>query len=432
MSRGKRTFEYNGFWLEYRRDGKAPGIWQIAAYKQASRSVVYRSTRTDSLEDAKAALISHANLEKAKQRQRAEDAEVIPLIMTYWQEHAKSLIAADQSARSFRAFMSFLNMDEAGPRAVVTDMNPALFERFRRWRMGPHKFSMPWGTKEYSVDSQGVSGDTVERNINDVRAAINHAELNMRIALAPRIKGVDAKHKNPLRERVLTEDELARIFWYARHFPMLFRFIALQMATSVRPDAAKKFDARQQFDGRFIDLQPDAAPRTKKRNAIIPAIRPMRPILRAWAKEDYAPVTSHKTAWRTLRRVLGLSDDVFPKTIRHTVATWLYNDPAIPERQISEMLGHEGSLRRTSRLYAKYRPDYLGEVEAGLERIWLRTTMQAKRYGAGHCLATDKYGALKVVAADSEFSYDLRRVETGAGEGIRTLDPNLGKVVLYP
>ena len=26
----------------------------------------------------------------------------------------------------------------------------------------------------------------------------------------------------------------------------------------------------------------------------------------------------------------------------------------------------------------------------------------------------------------------LNRCETGAGEGIRTLDPNLGKVVLYP
>jgi hypothetical protein len=26
----------------------------------------------------------------------------------------------------------------------------------------------------------------------------------------------------------------------------------------------------------------------------------------------------------------------------------------------------------------------------------------------------------------------LKELETGAGEGIRTLDPNLGKVVLYP
>ena len=31
-----------------------------------------------------------------------------------------------------------------------------------------------------------------------------------------------------------------------------------------------------------------------------------------------------------------------------------------------------------------------------------------------------------------EAEYPLCRWKTGAGEGIRTLDPNLGKVVLYP
>ena len=29
-------------------------------------------------------------------------------------------------------------------------------------------------------------------------------------------------------------------------------------------------------------------------------------------------------------------------------------------------------------------------------------------------------------------SFGLAALEAGAGEGIRTLDPNLGKVVLYP
>ena len=37
------------------------------------------------------------------------------------------------------------------------------------------------------------------------------------------------------------------------------------------------------------------------------------------------------------------------------------------------------------------------------------------------------------VGADIADSDELIRLEkTGAGEGIRTLDPNLGKVVLYP
>lgn len=30
------------------------------------------------------------------------------------------------------------------------------------------------------------------------------------------------------------------------------------------------------------------------------------------------------------------------------------------------------------------------------------------------------------------YVFGMDNLETGAGEGIRTLDPNLGKVVLYP
>ena len=51
-----------------------------------------------------------------------------------------------------------------------------------------------------------------------------------------------------------------------------------------------------------------------------------------------------------MRRVLRLTDDVHPKTIRHTIATLLYADDTVPEREIVEMLGHEGKLARTTRV----------------------------------------------------------------------------------
>lgn len=72
--------------------------------------------------------------------------------------------------------------------------------------------------------------------------------------------------------------------------------------------------------------------------------------MRAWAEEGAKPVSSHKTAWRIMRRVLRLTDDVHPKTIRHTIATLLYADDTVPEREIVEMLGHEGELARTTRV----------------------------------------------------------------------------------
>jgi integrase len=391
---GRETSPYivGEFWLDKRRDGKSPEVWQIARYETGSRSVIYRSTRKRSLEDAKAVIHAHVEAERAKGHQDPRDARVIPMLFLYWKEKGRKNINHDQTARSLRTFIGFLDQDEAGLNAVVTDMVPALFERFREWRMGRHTFHWTWGDKEGDYASEGVAGDTVDRNLNDIRAAIGHAEDNMRINYAPKIKAVDRVYLNPLRERVLTLDELARIAWYAYHSPALFRFVALQLCTSVRPEAAKKFDPMSQYNDRtgLIDLQPDAAPRTKKRNAIIPAIRPMRVVLRAWARDGYDPVDSNKTAWRVMRKALGLSDDVFPKTIRHTIATWLYADEAVPEREIEAMLGHATELRRTSQIYAKYDPARLRNATRALTTIWRDISTEARRFAADHLLTTGR------------------------------------------
>jgi integrase len=401
VSRETSPYIVGNYWLDKRRDGKSPTVWQIARYEEASRSVIYRSTRKSDLADAKAAIIAHDEAERARSRQDPRDARVIPLLFLYWRERGKTLTNHDQTGRSLRTFIAFLIRDEVGMNAVVTDLVPTVFERFRQWRMGKHAFeAIMWDGRRYDYASEGVSGDTVDRNLNDIRAAINHAQDNMRIAFAPKVKAVESKHKNPLRERVLTMDELARIAWYSFHFPALFRFVALQMVTSVRPEAAKKFDPTKQYNDRtkLIDLQPGTAPRTKKRNAIIPAIRPMRVVLRAWARDGFKPVDSNKTAWRTMRAVLGLSDDVFPKTIRHTIATMLYQDESVPERQVSEMLGHEGKLNRTSRLYAKYDPNRLDKAVAALTTIWRAVEKQARAYAADHLLTTGRDEQGKILA----------------------------------
>jgi integrase len=391
------------YWLDKRRDGKSPDIWQIARYAAGTRSVIYRSTRTRLLDEATATIHAFVEGERAKGRQEASEARVIPLLLLYWKEKGRNNINHDQTGRSIRTFIGFLMQDEIGVNAVVTDLVPVVFERFRAWRMGPHAFEVDWGGRSYPYSSEGVAGDTVDRNLNDIRAGINHAQDNMRIAVAPKIRSVDKVHLNPLRERVLTLDELARIVWYTYHFPPLFRFVALQICTSVRPEAAKKFNPRTQYNDRtgLIDLQPGAAPRTKKRNAIVPAIRPMRVVLRAWQRDEFAPVESNKTAWRIMRKALGLSPDVFPKTIRHTIATWLYADEDVPERQIEAMLGHETSLKRTSQLYAKYDPNRLRKVTEALTTIWRQVSAEARRYAADHRLTTGrseqgKYLARKV------------------------------------
>lgn len=395
MSRQDSPYIVGDYWLDKRRDDRSP-YWQITSAERGS--FAYRSTRKLDLEEAKAALDAFVARQKSKERSEPTEAMAAVHLISYWTERGTKLINADQTQRSLYTFIAFLLQDEAGGRAMVSDLTPSLFERFRVWRMGPHQFEIEWFGKVRTYGSAGVSGATVQRNINDVRAAIHHAEANMRVTAVPKIKDIEARYRSPHKDRILTEDELARIVWYAYHNPSLFRFVALQMATSVRPMAALKFDPRRQYDDRrgLIDLQPDEAPQTKKRNAIIPAIRPLRPVLRAWAAEGFEPVTSHKTAWRIMRRVLRLSEDVQPKTIRYTVATWLYEMEWVPERQISEMLGHTSDdnrgLARTSRIYAKYRPERMGLVVKALTIIWCRISLLARQYATVHSLSTGQRG----------------------------------------
>lgn len=405
MPRETSPYIVGDYWLDKRRDGKSPDIWQITYYKPATRQVVYRSTHTGALDVAKAKLHAFDEMQRAKGRQQPDEAKVIPLLVTYWDERGHALVNAEQCDLSLRMFTAFLLQDEVGVNAVLTDMTPVLFERFRAWRMAPHSIDLTWRGKHYSRSYQPVVGATVQRHINDIRAALYHAEGNGRVNVPFKIRDLEDRYKSTHTERILTLHEMGQIFWYSRHFPDLFRFVALQMATSVRPMAALQFDPRKQFNGKLIDLQPDTAPQTKKRNAIIPAIRPLRPILSQWAKEGAVTVKSRKTRWRKMRANLGLSNDVQPKTIRYTIATWVYEMDWVPGRQISAMLGHDADpddVRRTSRIYAKYRPDQLGKVVKALSIVWLRVSREAKKISAVQRLSTDPWHGKITVARKSQ------------------------------
>ena len=176
-----------------------------------------------------------------------------------------------------------------------------------------------------------------------------------------------------------------------------------------------KFDPARQYDPRtgLIDTQHPDAPLTNKRNQFIPAIRPLRPILAAWAREGANPAKSRKTAWRTMRRVLGLPGNVVAKDIRHTVATELYANPDVPERQTSELLGHAGNLARTTKVYAKYRPERMQEVARALTTLWLEVARAAHAYRADHLLTKSGRSDQISIAPRADKCEDLCRVKTG-------------------
>jgi len=391
MSRETSPYICGDFWLDKRRDGKAPDTWQIAWYEPNTRQVRYRSTRARGLTDAIAVIKGHEERELAKGVQRPEDARVIPLLANYWDEHGRHAASRSQIATSIRSFIGFLMQDEATTDVTVAGLNALLFERFRRWRMEPHTCDVPWGGRDYRYTSKGVKGESVQRNLDDIRAALNHNTGHSgRLPWVPKVPGVKEEFRSPPRDLVFTRAQMGAIIGYSAYSIENLRWVLLMVGTLVRPEAGLAMDPAQQLGEGVVDLHPPGWKRTKKHNPVVPLIPELAPWLEAWAANPHPPVKSRKVWWRTMRKNLGLPAAAVPKTIRHTVATRLYN-MQVPGEQIETALGHR-PLKRTSRVYAKYDPDYLSNVAKALTTVWRDYCDAANQWLAVHRLSTPKRG----------------------------------------
>ena len=411
MAREDSPYIIGEYWLDKRRDGKSPDIWQIARYSEKSRSVVYRSTKRKCLEEAKAAIHAHVEAERSKKPQTPDAAPVIPLLMNYWKEHGCEVIKPKVIAGSLRAFIGFMAQDEITAQATVADLTPPVFKRFIGWRMKPHRYDVPWGGKDFPVVSQGVKGESVKRNLEDVKAALNHAAAAGRIPYVPKVPGVPTRHRSQPRKARLSIDQLAAIIGYAS-LPIILldrqieadknfrRWVLLMIATACRPEAGMKFDPRLQWEGDLLDLQHPDAPLTKKQNPVVPVIEPFKPILREWRGENHILVSSRRTAWRTMRGALGLPSSMIPKTIRHSIATEL-RSRGVPGEEISGLLGHL-AMNRTTEGYAKYDPAYLANAKRALTTIFEEVLQRAESWAADHRRTKTGNNRAIVVVRDSQ------------------------------
>lgn len=388
MPREDSPYIVGEFWLDHRRDGASPDIWQAATYKRGSRQVVYKSTKCRDIADAKPWLDSYWDKQRAKQSQPVDEAKVVPALFNYWDEHGKKAERPDSIACSIRLFLGFLMQDEAGVNLTMDQADRALFKRFIDWRMHPHSYEVPWGDKTISGASEGVKGETVQSDLSRVAAALNRQEDFGRIPVAPKVPGVDKKLRSQPREYLYTVDQMGAIMWVAAHDVDMFRWLLLQLGTIVRPEAALLFDPRTQWRDSYglIDLHPVGKPRTRKRNPVVPAIPELVPFLEAWARDGAIIVKSRKRAWRTIRRVLSLPQDAVPKTIRYSVATLMRNQYRVDHEQVEVLLGHR-VYKGVSERYAKYDPHYMAESAEALSKIFQRVAAAAYQFGAVHLLS---------------------------------------------
>lgn len=387
MSRETSPCIVGDYWLDKRRDGISPEVWQVAHYSDKSRSVVYRSTKRRDVEGAEAFLRSYEAAARSKRTQDAEHAELLPHLFNYLREHGPDVHRLDTIKSSFRAWIGFLMQDELGTDARVAEITKNTLARFRRWRMEPHGYVVEWGGKTFRHTSKkGVKGETVQRNIEDLRAALNHAEAENRI-VAPKLASVDKKLRSGPRELVLTPKQIGAMLGYAKGETAIWRELALIVATGCRPGHALRFDPAQQWQGEVIDLQHPDAPVTNKRAAVVPVIDPLRPVLEAWKAAPHESVKSRKTWWRTMLRVLALPDEVEAYTIRHTVATML-DEEGVPGAQISGIIGHlprsRGTARTTSQHYLHYDPLNCPKARRALTKFFRACAAESDKWAADH------------------------------------------------
>ena len=369
-------------WFLWRRDN---GRYYACRHDQRRRQVERHALGTDDPDEAEALFHRFA-----VEREEVRDADprevtVAQVVDRYWVHHGQHVAGADVQNRALRYCL-----EDFGA-ATVSELSPQRQQMFVQ-----------------RLRERGLGDPYIKRTLGAAKAALGWAYRRGEITAIPYIITGELADSSP-RQRVLDLDEL-RAFWRAIDSEPLARWFVLLLGTGARPGALVQLTAHQvDVLRRRIDLHPPGTTATKKRNPVVPIV----PSLLPWISEPNAPTVlgrqlkALRAAWAATRMATKLGPEVVPYTFRHTLATWM-DEQDVPEGQIAKWFGH-GKEGTTAHWYVKrrvYRPDYLLSAANATE------------------------GLLADVLRDSSVS--AQEQKSGAGDGIRTHDFNLGKVALYP
>lgn len=286
---------------------------------------------------------------------------------------------------------------------MVSDINKRFVDRFIRFRKG-----------------EGVGGWTINRDLKALRGALNHGWKNEMILSVPFVHDVEAKDKAKPRDLVYTPERVAALLEAAagrEDRAHLFLYIMIALSTCGRSEAILELDAEQIRDGRIFFLADDRQ-QTKKRRSVVPIAPTLAPWLdglkgkvivsrkpkaeRNWADPEVPeffeyPCYDVGRSFESCLIEAGICTEVYdkegeqrfhpirhklgetaprpvlkgmgtPNTLRHTIITEMHRR-GVPEAQIDAAAGHVGD-GTGKRNYRHLRPDYLGELIAGVEAYW--------------------------------------------------------------
>ncbi len=399
--RTDRPGQIGDYWLSQRPNSP---VWCRTWFDVTSRQTSRASLGTDDLAAARIALAKWVTLHGHRAAQQPRDVLMGDVFARYYEKHAQHTVGAGVQRRNL--FLALERMQEGVTVGEFTlDAQHTLTRR---------------------MEADGYQPGTIKRVMGATKAAVQWAWKNGELERPIPFLTVQ---EGPPRERVMDAGEIAALWDHAEH-EHLRMFILLLLGTAARPAAVLELTREQcDLDRGLIDLNPPGRVQTKKRRPVVP----MPDFLRPWIMQapagtlvqfrGKAVVKVNKT-WRDARTAAGLDDAVVPYTIRHTIATEL-RARGVPELELAGLLGHAMPNFRTTGRYAKYAPNHLSAARTAVDNFVTEIGRVAAR-------PTYPNSNLRVSCVLVTSSTVAKPLFSGAGDGIRTHDPNLGKVVLYP
>jgi len=270
----------------------------------------------------------------------------------YWNEHAQYTA----SSKHFAYHETRLNRDLEAP--FVGQITQGTTNAYIR-----------------KCQARGESNGTIRRDLETLKAALNHEVREQRLIYAPKFK---MPPQPPARDRVLSEDEIKRLK-EACKTPHVLQFIEIMLHTGQRPGAVENLTWFQvDFENRIIHFDRNGKQQSNKRARPVAMNQALYVLLKKLHKEK---TTSHVLEYDDIitgkRRHAGnvkkaferackhaKLENVSPYSLRHTVLDRL-NDVA-DEKTASDVGGHTNT-RTTRRNYIKSK---MPKQREAMDNLW--------------------------------------------------------------
>jgi hypothetical protein len=375
-------------------------------YDTGSSEVRRRTLKTTDFEQAKIELAALVLAEGQASPCDPGQVTLIAVLSRYWQEHSDLRPNPSGARRAGALLLDFLG-DDAATVSSLTQSKQRAFA-LHLHRMG---LSVAYISRVQTVIAAALHRATTE---DDERGLLTRAPkiLVSQRAIAELLGAPEPAPDNwhPTIEQIaafcdaVPEGEESRVL----------RCALLTLAFAGRPQAVRELRT-EQFDERHALLSFNQGDRrqTKKYRPTVPVPPRLLPVLTEWASEaptfihkDGEPVAVLRKPWARTLELAGLPDTFAPKALRHFMATEMRRR-GVPREQREEWMGHR--RHSTNDRYGTFAPDYLLEAAMCANAVLAELEDRAK---------------LPIYRQVTAKSFEV----FGAGEGIRTLDPNLGNV----